>query len=354
MSSLDQVKAGAFLSATLDVNSEFEAGQWELASGVRCSLKARGVLYIEPVTFDLSSKDIVVSSGVHGDETGPMELLGKLAQEILIGKWQPKHRLLLIIAHPQATLAHTRFLVENMNRLFAQQNDETNVERQLANQLQHHVDAFFEGSPLVKSGAVASEHRWHLDLHSAIRDSAHYTFAVSPYTKKATRSKMLFTFLEQAKIEAVLLSQSPSPTFSWYSAENHGAQALTMELGRVAKLGENELGRLADFENALRILLSELTPVWHWQNDGLIVYKVTRTLTKQSDEFQFNFPASQANFTFFDQGVLLGQDRDTKYFSLEGGEAVVFPNPNVAIGQRACLLVQPTKVSVNEQIKALN
>ncbi|MGR5128976.1 succinylglutamate desuccinylase [Photobacterium swingsii] len=352
MSSLERVKAGEFLSATLDIDSEFVGGEWKLQSGVSFQLRARGVLSIEPATISAQTKSIIVSSGVHGDETGPIELLQHLSEEILKGQFEPAHRLLLIIAHPTATLAHTRFITENMNRLFASRNEPINIDREIANMLQQEVDFFYQNSDTldVESGHLL---RWHLDLHSAIRDSAHYTFAVSPHSTYPTRSNALFAFLEQADVEAVLLSRTDSPTFSWYSAAKYSAQALTMELGRVARLGENDLELLSAFDAALRLLLTSQDQAYHWQGDKLIVYKVTRTLTKETDDFQFNFPASQANFTFFEQGCLLGQDQDKKYFSLEGGEAVVFPNPNVALGQRACLLVQQAAVSSEGQIEVI-
>ncbi|MGF1690045.1 succinylglutamate desuccinylase [Photobacterium kagoshimensis] len=352
MSSLDRVKAGEFLSATLDVDSEFVGGEWQLQSGISFQLRARGVLKIEPTVTSPTTKSIVVSSGVHGDETGPIELLDQLSKEILKGDFKPVHRLLFIIAHPTATLAHTRFITENMNRLFASHNEPTNIDRETANVLQQEVDLFYQGGDMLNP-KEENLLRWHLDLHSAIRDSTHYTFAVSPHSTCPTRSNALFAFLEQAKVEAVLLSRTDSPTFSWYSAAKHGAQALTMELGRVAKIGENELERLLPFDTALRELLHHYDQAYDWQGDKLVVYKVTRTLTKETDDFQFSFPASQANFTFFEQGCLLGQDQDKKYFSLEGGEAVVFPNPNVAIGQRACLLVQQTDVVAEGQIQVI-
>ncbi|GAL08325.1 succinylglutamate desuccinylase [Photobacterium aphoticum] len=35
---------------------------------------------------------------------------------------------------------------------------------------------------------------------------------------------------------------------------------------------------------------------------------------------------------------------------MEGGEAIVFPNANVAVGQRAALLVQQTGVTLTDQV----
>jgi len=346
MALLQQVKEGKFLDATCDLSSSFELGEWTVSTGVHCQLVMRGVLQVTPAGLSGNEKDIILSSGVHGDETSPIELIQNLAEKILKGEIIPAHRLLLIIAHPEAINAHTRFIDENMNRLFKGGNEERNIDCVVANQLQDVVSRFYVGSTTI------NKDRWHLDLHCAIRASEHYTFAVSPYSEKPTRSNRLFAFLQHADIEAVLLSRTASPTFSWYSAEHFGAQALTMELGKVAPFGENDLAPLESFNTAMLALVTEPELAMEWYGDRLNVYKVTRTITKQTEAFRFTFPANQANFTFFEQGKLLGCDEGVEYYSLEGGEAVVFPNPNVALGQRACLLVQKTEVNFGEQVTA--
>ncbi|MBC7005130.1 succinylglutamate desuccinylase [Photobacterium sp. BZF1] len=352
MGMLQQVKEGKFLEATLDMALPEESGCWEMESGISCELLGRGILIISPVSGDpmsgsSSAKDIVLSAGVHGDETSPIELLQRLIEQILSGEIQPVHRILVIIGHPEAINLHRRFVDENMNRLFKVENPATNPDCIRANRLQVAVKDFFQ------QGEKDEQSRWHLDLHCAIRDSAHYTFAVSPYSSHQTRQRELFAFLQHSEIEAALLSNSPSPTFSWYSAEYFGAQALTMELGKVAPFGKNDLQRLSSFYRAMVELVTQLAPRYQWQEEKLAVYKVTRTLMKQSEHFMLNFPDDQANFTMYPQGTLLGRDEDIEYYVLEEGEAVVFPNPNVAIGQRACLMVKKTDVSPEGQVQAL-
>ncbi|WP_052260738.1 succinylglutamate desuccinylase [Photobacterium gaetbulicola] len=349
MGMLQRVKEGKFLEATLDMALPEEQGHWLTESGTECELLGRGLLSFSPAyssSQDEQPKDIVLSSGVHGDETSPIELLQRLVEQILSGEIKPAHRLLVIIGHPEAINRHRRYVDENMNRLFKAENPATNPDCIRANTLQSAVKSFFQ------QGEKHQQSRWHLDLHCAIRDSEHYTFAVSPFSSHQTRQRDLFAFLQRSDIEAALLSNSPSPTFSWYSAEFFGAQALTLELGKVAPFGQNDLQRLSSFYQAIVELVTHLSPNYQWQQDKLTVYKVTRTLIKQSEHFMLNFPDDQANFTMYPQGTLLGRDRDLEYYVLEDGEAVVFPNANVAIGQRACLLVQQAKVLVGEQIVA--
>jgi succinylglutamate desuccinylase len=49
-------------------------------------------------------------------------------------------------------------------------------------------------------------------------------------------------------------------------------------------------------------------------------------------------------FTEFPQGFVLAEDGALRYTVEKTREAVVFPNANVAIGQRTVLLVVPTRL----------
>lgn len=327
---------GSFLTATLNMAIDIPAQEWQIDNNTKVAFHGRGVLEIIPP--EAGDKDLIISTGIHGDETGPMEITNQLVMDVLNGKVTLAHRCLFIIGHPQATNAFTRFIDVNLNRLFDGIQPETNLETQIANQLQENVRQFFRSS-------LENQKLWHLDLHSAIRDSEHYTFAVSPHTDKPTRSEELACFLQEGEVEALMLSTSPSPTFSWFSAENFAAQALTMELGRVAPLGENNLEELAAFSKVLRNLVCvQQASDTKWDGDSVKVYEVSRTLTKLSDDFALTFPNDTANFTYFSENTLLATDEnDLSYSAIEGGEAVVFPNANVAINQRACLLVKPVQ-----------
>ena len=51
-----------------------------------------------------------------------------------------------------------------------------------------------------------------------------------------------------------------------------------------------------------------------------------------------------SNFTDFPVGTLLSEDGEQQYRTKQVGESIVFPNANVANGERAGLLVVPTKL----------
>ncbi|MEF1311842.1 succinylglutamate desuccinylase [Vibrio mytili] len=323
----------SFLTDTLDLHIDAAPKEQVLSNGVKLKLCQRGVLEVIPAKYTQDTKNIIISCGIHGDETAPMELVDSIIKDIESGFGSVEARCLFIIAHPESTLAHTRFLEENLNRLFDEKDHVQTKELDIAKALKQLVTNFYQDTDPTT--------RWHLDLHCAIRGSKHYTFAVSPKTRHPVRSADLMSFLDSAHIEALLLSNSPSSTFSWYSAENFGAQALTMELGRVAKVGENDLDRLTAFDLALRNLIAESQP--EHLPKPCIKYRVSRTIVRLNEDFDFMFADDVDNFTSFVHGEVFGHDGDKPLMAKNDNEAIVFPNRHVAIGQRAALMVCEVK-----------
>lgn len=323
----------SFLLDTLDMQQAVDAQTTTLPSGVQLKLHQRGVLEVIPASYTASSKNMIISTGIHGDETAPMELVDKIVRDIETGFQSVKARCLFIIAHPEATNAHTRFIEENLNRLFDDKDHPMSKELVIADTLKILVKDFFADTD--------EETRWHLDLHCAIRGSKHYSFAISPKTRHPTRSRALVDFVNHSHVEALLLSNSPSSTFSWFSAENYSAQALTMELGRVARIGDNDLSRFTALDITLRDLVADMTPE-HLPKSA-VTYRVSRTIVRLHEDFAFRFDDDVENFTSFMHGEVFGHDGDKPLMAKNDNEAIVFPNRKVAIGQRAALMVCEVK-----------
>jgi succinylglutamate desuccinylase len=328
----------SFLFDSLDLEQEMPAGETTVAGGTVFKLHQRGVLEVIPANISPETKHIIFSCGIHGDETAPMELVDKIVADIQSGFQAVTERLLFIIAHPAATNVHTRFLDVNLNRLFDDKEYEPSVELDIAQDLKRIVTEFYQDT--------TEAQRWHLDLHCAIRLSKHYSFVVSPKTRHPVRSKALMDFVASGHVEAVMFSNAPSSTFSWFSAENFGAQALTVELGRVARIGENELDKLVAFDLAMRDLLSS-SEAEHLPRKP-VMYRVSRTIVRLHDDFDFMFDDDVENFTAFKHGEVFGHDGDKPLMAKNEGEAIVFPNRRVVIGQRAALMVCPVKTRYEE------
>ncbi|CAH0526117.1 succinylglutamate desuccinylase [Vibrio hippocampi] len=319
----------SFLKDTLNTDAEFVGGSLVTDNGVTLEHRARGLLEVTPETLGPDSKHIIISCGVHGDETAPMELIDKLIADIESGSTTLKARCLFIIAHPAATNQQQRFVDENLNRLFGDKKYPQSQELDIAKRLKSWVADFYQG--------VEVEQRWHLDLHCAIRQSKHYSFVVSPKVRHETRSKALFDFVSSAQIDAILLSNAPSSTFSWFTAENYEAQALTMELGRVAALGDNDLARLKAFDVATRHLLAD--EKLQQASSTPVIYRVARSIIRREEDFGFLFDDDVENFTEFMHGEVFGHDGDKPLMAKNEHEAIVFPNRHVKVGQRAALMV---------------
>jgi len=319
----------SFLFDSLDLEQSVKCDRLTTSAGVTLKLLQRGVLEVIPAQKDTETKSVVISCGIHGDETAPMELVDQLINDIIGGSQTVSERCLFIIANPEAAQQNARFLEQNLNHLFDDKSHDSSRELTIANNLKQLVSTFFAGT--------SPQSRWHLDLHCAIRKSKHYSFAVSPKSRHPVRSKALMDFIESGHVDAVMFSNAPACTFSWYCAEHFAAQALMVELGQVAILGSNDLTRLVAFDLALRDLLSRSDSEHLSRKTNM--YRVSRTIVRIHDDFGFLFDDDVENFTSFMHGEVFGHDGDKPLMAKNEEEAIVFPNPDAEIGERAALMV---------------
>ena len=322
-----------FIELCKQTNGSYSDDWTELPNQVKLRYRERGVLEVSPALP--SDKDLVISCGVHGNETAPIEITADLISQIVKGAVEPKVNLLFILGNPESMLIADRFVSINMNRLFNaafknyEKNEETRYELERAEQLESFVTEFFK----TRSDSL----KMHLDLHTAIKPSYHKTFAIRPYnsTSVSEDSKKLLVNLG---IEAVLQHNKPSNTFSAFSVEQFAAEAYTLELGKVRPFGEN---KIEDFQKAINCLdaLVRDVPLVDVDIEELVEYKVVAEIIKHSDAFKFNVPDDVENFTPYPQGFLIAEDENYNYRVAFQEEGVVFPNKNVPVGQRVAVMV---------------
>jgi succinylglutamate desuccinylase len=307
-----------------------------------------GVIYFSPKGSKQTEKAYVFSSAVHGNETAPIEICDELIQSILTGKLMPVHPVLFIFGNVASINIGERFVEENMNRLFNGMHskgvdpngNESNDERVRAQKLEAYVTRFFEKYP--------NAERTHYDLHTAIRDSAHEKFAVYPFLHGKPWSKTQFEILRAMGVTTFLLMETPATTFSYYSSYVHGAHSFTIELGKVRSFGENDQSKFAAAKQTLSdLLVGKDFNGSSFDQDNYQMMRVFRTINKNHHDFQLSFSDDVANFTAFSKGDVLGTEAGTEIRAEQDGEAIVFPNANVALGQRAILIVLPSDVSHN-------
>ena len=303
-------------------------------NNIKYSVVANGILLIEPE--HTSHASVLLSCGIHGNETAPIELVEQVFKSIIHSTLQLNCRLLIVMGNQPAMLQNQRFCDENLNRLFKRPNaTHDNLETQRAGEIMRFVDGFFDHE---KGGLKV-----HLDLHTAIRGSKYEKFAIYPYQKTGQWLNAPMAWLAEAGIEAILLANKSSGTFSCYTDHYHGAVGFTVELGKARAFGDNDHGSLTEFKSALIDLLQH--PELISGNDHALscrVFNVVAEVIKRSEEgFSLNLSDDFSNFTQLEHGYQLTNDGDDSYVISGDEQAVVFPNKNVPVGQRVALVVEP-------------
>jgi succinylglutamate desuccinylase len=327
-----------FLAFTLNgLRPDATQARGECESGVRYAWVDEGVLELTPAARSAVGpmNSVLVSAGVHGDETAPIELLSKMVAEIAAGRTPLACRLGIVLGNVAAMRAACRYLDDDLNRLFCGRHRQMAQSREAprAQALEAAAARFFADAADV-DGA-----RWHFDMHTAIRASVFERFALLPYTGAAP-SRAMFEWLAEAGIEAVLLHTAKGNTYTHFTAESFGANACTLELGKVRPFGENDLTRFAGADHAVRALAAGRAPSGAAPMPR--VFTVIGQITKQSDTFELLMADDVANFTPFAKGAVLARDGAYRYEVSHDEERIVFPNRTVKPGLRAGLTVVET------------
>ena len=308
-----------------------------------------GLITFEPVERP-TSKDIILSSGVHGNETAPIEICAKLVQQLILGELELAERVLFIFGNPAAMNIAERFVEENMNRLFSGGHSIDqgagagliNKERHRALLLENTVRDFY----LAGAELSDSRRRYHYDLHTAIRGAKYDKFAVYPHTHGKTRKTEQLQFLNACGVNTILLSNAPTTTFSYFSAHQFDADAFTVELGKVKPFGENDMSQFAQVQSTLEKFISGQSLNYPaYDENGFNIFVISQIINRTAENFRLNFSDDVENFTDFPIDYVLAYDGENEIKVKQHGEAIIFPNAQVSIGQRALLTVVPTSLA---------
>ncbi len=325
-----------FLQFVLDASFK-QPECWQLDSGLQAHWLAEGVLEIQPVAPAAASRHVLLSCGVHGNETAPIEVISGILRDIASGKLVLKHPLMVIFGNPAAMRAGERYLDYDLNRLFngAHQRQSDSREAARAALLEQSADAFF-------AKAQAGAERVHHDLHTAIRGSAFERFAIYPFLHGKPHDRAQLGWLRDGGMGAILLHSKPANTFSYYTSNRHQAHAFTLELGKALPFGQNDLDRFRGIDAALRALLSgNAKPVADFQNGDVPLFEASYDLIKHSEAFRLHLDKNVLNFTLLPDGFVIAEDGDQRYVAQGGQQRILFPNPGVKPGLRAGIVVAP-------------
>lgn len=306
------------------------------ASGVRLRWRGEGALEVRPADGQDNGMDLLLSAGIHGNETAPIELLDELIHALARDELAARARVLFVFGNPDAIRKGERYLEHDVNRLFNGRHEQYGGREALrAMELERLAASFF---------SVPERTRLHYDLHTAIRGSRIEQFALYPFRPGCAPSRPELARLHAAGMQAVLLQNKVSITFSAYTREQLAAQAFTLELGKARPFGQNQQIDLSRLRNTLCQLIAGTEPVAAGDSplEGLQVFRVSREVIKHSDAFELHLAADVENFTELDQGMLLASDGPRPAWRIEEqGARIIFPNPKVANGLRAGIIVVP-------------
>ncbi|KAF1009898.1 MAG: Succinylglutamate desuccinylase [Pseudomonas fluorescens] len=301
--------------------------------GVQLRWLSEGALEVRPPQDRDNGGDVLLSSGIHGNETAPIELADRLLQGIARGEIKPRTRILFLFGNPEAMRRGERYVEQDVNRLFNGRHESSaGAEAIRAADLEQLARNFF---------SVPGRSRLHYDLHTAIRGSKIEQFALYPWKEGRQHSRHELARLRAAGMEAVLLQSKGSITFSSFTYEQLGAEAFTLELGKARPFGHNQGVDVSRLELRLRQIIEGNEPDTH-SLERLQLFSVAREVIKHSDAFLLHLPADVENFSPLPKGYLLAEDiASTRWVIEEEGARIIFPNPKVKNGLRAGILIVP-------------
>ncbi|MGE8457742.1 MAG: succinylglutamate desuccinylase, partial [Pseudomonas alloputida] len=108
---------GKLLELTLTAHEPAEKTQ-VTPGGARLRWLGEGALEVRPAESEDCGLDLLLSAGIHGNETAPIELLERLLHGVANGKIKPRARVLFLFGNPAAIRKGERFVEQDINRLF--------------------------------------------------------------------------------------------------------------------------------------------------------------------------------------------------------------------------------------------
>ncbi|WP_016955668.1 succinylglutamate desuccinylase [Catenovulum agarivorans] len=293
-----------------------------------------GILELIPAT--LAKHSLILSCAVHGDETAPIEVLDKILADIVAGKIHLNSHLVIVFANIAAIKQNKRYVDTNLNRLFT--TDLLNKPTQAGNYEEHRAEQICACLAKIYS-AGRYPFRIHLDLHCSIKASIYPIFAVKP-VKLVGGPVLVYNTPLRYPVQAIIHARKPSSTLSFYTANLLACSSATLELGKSAKLYNNQSNLLRQIYVHLveGLACTELIPRFCVRSNRHFV--VSDEVIKNTEAFHFIGSQPLLNFQSLVHGQPFVQLSNSNKQVSVGEQFICFANPDVEIGHRAALLLK--------------
>ncbi|AOA59852.1 succinylglutamate desuccinylase [Acinetobacter larvae] len=278
-------------------------------------------------------QNLILSAGIHGNETAPIELMAEWLQDLFEGRLQLKVRLLLILGNPEAIRQGRRYLENDLNRMFsgAHQGFALCDESRRAQRLEQLLMTMM-------TAQTPSQSCWHYDLHTAIRASLLPTFALIPAPAQQATDAHFRQSLDAAELDAVVYHREKAATFSQFTQDYCGAQSVTLELGKAKALGDNDLTDFAAIDRVIRAAISA-QQFARRQKSSIRRFEVLQSILKSQDDFQLHLHDQAPNFSCLQHGQVIASETGRRYQVEPKQVWILFPNAQVKKGLRAGLIL---------------
>jgi succinylglutamate desuccinylase len=330
------------LSGCADVPLELEGDngrlEWRwVAAGIVC-FKPKRVGHLG--LCDERSPRLLISTGIHGNETAPIEIVAQLVGQLLNGERSLALDLLVVFGNLPAIEQGKRFVDMDLNRLFNGKHLDYPAcyETARAAEIERHVSDFFTTHPPSSAEEIGTDY-FHFDLHTAIRGSHHQRFGILP-KRFPSKTHYYLDWLKAMGLDAIVLNTVSSGTFSSFTSRCFDAISCTLELGKARPFGANDHQSFSAISATLSAVVSgeHLDPFILSTPD---IYLVEKELTKLSEDYRFIAVNDDVqNFTAYPEGTVLAVDGDVTYRVERQCEWIIFPNPAVRVGLRAGIMLR--------------
>ena len=292
---------------------------------------AEGVLECIPHNYYRNS--IVISVGIHGNETAPIEILDKIVSDLFSEKIILNEHVLFILGNPEAIREGKRFIDYDLNRMFCGgwRNLIDSQEAKRAKEIEMLITDFFDNKK-------PDIYRYHYDLHTAIKKSLVPTFALLPYQTDGY-SEILLKNLESAELDGLVFHTTKGKTFTNFTSENFNSASATLELGKANPFGQNDLISFSPIDLVIRNIISKKDNLDR-KKPPISRFKVIDTIVKNDESFELNVKGDVPNFSPIEKGTIIAFDNKVKYQYLDKNVYVIFVNSDVKFGLRAGLILE--------------